>query len=64
MWIDSAHLNHLDLRLLIMLGEQYSVGLCSSALCNFLHSPVDLVSRPEYLPKHFMYCVSHSQQGQ
>ena len=34
----SARLSHLDLRFLIMLGEEYNA--CSSALCNFLHSPV------------------------
>ena len=33
-----AHLSRFDLRLLIMLGEEYNA--CSSALCNFLHSPV------------------------
>ena len=33
-----AHLSRLDLRLLIMLGEEYNA--CSSALCNFLHSSV------------------------
>ena len=31
-----AHLSRLDLRFLIMLGEEYYA--CSSALCNFLHS--------------------------
>ena len=40
-----AHLNRLDLRLLIMLSEEYNA--CSSALCNFLHSP-------KYLPKYFI----------
>ena len=33
-----AHLSRLDLRLLIMFGEEYNA--CSSTLCNFLHSPV------------------------
>ena len=33
-----AHLSRLDLRLQIMFGEEYSAS--SSALCNFLHSPV------------------------
>ena len=33
-----AHLSRLDLRFLIMLGEEYNA--CSSALCSFLHSPV------------------------
>ena len=33
-----AHLNRLDLRFLIMLCEEYNA--CSSALGNFLHSPV------------------------
>ena len=33
-----AHLNRLDLRFLIMLGEEYNAF--SSALCNILHSPV------------------------
>ena len=31
-----AHLSRLDLRFLIMLGEEYNAR--SSALCNFLHS--------------------------
>ena len=33
-----AHLSRLDLRSLIMLGEECNA--CNSALCNFLHSPV------------------------
>ena len=33
-----AHLSRLYLRSLIMLGKKYNA--CSSALCNFLHSPV------------------------
>ena len=33
-----ANLSRLDLRFLIMLGEEYNA--CSSALCNILHSPV------------------------
>ena len=33
-----AYLNRLDLRFLIMLGEEYNA--CSSELCNFLHFPV------------------------
>ena len=33
-----AYLSCLDLRFLIMLGEEYNAY--SSALCNFLHSPV------------------------
>ena len=33
-----AHLSCLDLRLLIILGKEYNA--CSSALYNFLHSPV------------------------
>ena len=33
-----AHLSRIDLRSLIMIGEEYNA--CSSALCNFLHSPV------------------------
>ena len=32
-----VHLSLLDLRFLIMLGEEYSA--CGLALCNFLHSP-------------------------
>ena len=32
-----AHLSRLYLRFLVMLGEEYNA--CSSALCNFLHSP-------------------------
>ena len=35
-----AHLSRLDLRFLIMLGEEYNA--CSSVLCNFLHSPIIL----------------------
>ena len=35
-----SHLSRLDLSFLIMLGEEYNA--CSSALCNFLHSPVIL----------------------
>ena len=35
---DPAHYIRLDLRFLIILGEEYNA--CSSALCNFLHSPV------------------------
>ena len=33
-----AHLSHLDLEFLIMLGEEYNA--CSSELRNYLHSPV------------------------
>ena len=33
-----AHFNHLDLRFIIKLDEEYYT--CSSALCNFLHSPL------------------------
>ena len=33
-----AHLSRLDLRLLIILGEEYNG--CSSSLCNFLYPPV------------------------
>ena len=33
-------ISHLDLRFLIMLGEEYNA--CSAALCNFLYSPVIL----------------------
>ena len=33
-----AHLSRLDLRFVIVLGKQYNA--CSSALCNFLYSPV------------------------
>ena len=39
-WIATcpAHLSRFNLRFLIMLGVEYNA--CSSALCNFLHSPV------------------------
>ena len=46
-----AHLSRLDLRFLIMLGEEFNA--CSSALCNFLHSPVISSLNLKYPPKCF-----------
>ena len=33
-----VHLSRLDLSFIITLGEEYNV--CSSVLCNFVHSPL------------------------
>ena len=47
-----ANFSRLDLRFLIMLGEEYNV--CRSALCNFLHSPVIYLTEPKNLPNYFI----------
>ena len=57
-----AHLSHLNLRFLIMLGEEYNA--CSSALCNFLYSPVIFASlSSKHLSKYHHHHVC-SAEGQ
>ena len=52
-----AYLVHLDLRFLIIVGEEYNE--CSSALCNFLHSPVISSSLGQIYFRHFI--LEHSK---
>ena len=47
-----AHRSRLNLRFLFMLGKEYNAR--SSALCNFLHSPVILLSQSQISSKHFI----------
>ena len=49
-----AHFSRLDLKFLIMLGEEYSA--CSSALCSFLHSPIiSILLAPNIFLSTFFY---------